>query len=136
MLKVQLASQLITALTASGQDPEELKSNFTEWKSGEPEEHYWFSRDVKGDLGLFHAHLIPRNDLEKRSQWDSDWGDYRKRRSDRYLLYANGGLRYGYLLIDVIEDPGAHDLWTSAQRRRLSNFETIADNFTYFGQVP
>ena len=110
-LKVQLASQLITALISTGQSPALLQAKFAEWKSSEPDEHYWFSREVIGDFGLLHVHMIPQNETERRKQCESDWKNYRKRRSDRYLIFANGGPRLGYLLIDLIEDPGAHLLW-------------------------
>lgn len=138
MLKVQISSQLLTALTASGQSPELLMSKFSEWKLGDPDDHYWFGRDVKGSSGLYHVHMVPRNDLNKKKQWDISWGrpGYSKRDSDRYLLYANGGPRLGYLLIDLLEDPGAHGLWAGSQKSRLAALELVADNFIYAGKVP
>ena len=135
-LIVNVTSQLGTHLTATGQDPEVLKSKFLEWKSGAPDDHYWFSREVIGDFGLVHVHMIPMNEPEKRAKWDSDWSRHRKRRSDRYLLYADGGSQFGCLLIALIEDPGAHTLWSRAQKSQLSVFEKIADNFVHFRQIP
>jgi hypothetical protein len=135
-LKVQLTSQLITALASTGQSPALLQAKFTEWKSSEPDEHYWFSREVIGDFGLLHVHMIPQNEPERRKQWESDWKNYRKRRSDRYLIFANGGPRLGYLLIDLIEDPGAHLLWERSQKSKLSALERLADNFIHGGLVP
>ena len=113
---------------------------FSEWKSGHPDGQYWFSRDVRGaDGNLYHVHLIPENVPEAREEWDVLWFDKPirpwLRRSDRYLLYANGG-RHGYLLIAILEDPGAHKLWTPALKLVRETFEIVAENFVYFGQVP
>jgi hypothetical protein len=118
-----------------------LVKKFTEWKSGPPNGHYWFSREVRGDDGhLYHAHLIPQNVVQDRVQWDALWSGRPRRpwlrRSDRYLLYADSGKLYGYLLIAVLDDPGAHTLWTPSAKVMRESFEIVAENFVYFGHVP
>lgn len=117
-----------------------LIQKFTEWKAGPPDEHYWFSNDKLGDDGkLRHVHMLPRAKSPDRVKWDAIWAKtpWRPwtRRSDRYLLYADGG-RHGHLLIAILEDPGAHLLWTHAHKKQLADFETVADNFDYNGTVP
>lgn len=138
-MQVRVAAPLKAQLLAADPAAEAiLVQKFTEWKSGHPDGHYWFSRDVRGDDGnLYHVHLIPKNVPQERAEWDALWAKRRawQRRSDRYLLYADGG-RHGYLLIALIEDPGAHTLWTAAQRATREALEIVAENFVYFGQVP
>lgn len=106
-------------------------------KQGAPYDHYWFGRDVKGAFGLCHVHLVPNNQLAKRAErdkcWENGWDS--RRTSDRYVLYAEGGI-YGYLIIALFEDPGTHQLWTPARRADLRRFEEIADNFICLTQIP
>lgn len=59
-----------------------------------------------------------------------------RRTSDRYLLYAYGGHREGYLLISVIDDPGAHELWAPQNKARRQALEEIAEAFCVFGTIP
>jgi len=137
MTKVALTSQLRQQLLASGTSEEILLNKFSEWKQGPPDDHYWFGRDVKGTYGLCHVHLIPNNEQDKRAQWDEYWqkGWDSRRKSDRYVLYADGGI-FGYLIIALIEDPGAHKLWENASRSELKKFEAIADDFNQLGLIP
>lgn len=138
---VRVASKLKTQLQSVGPNAEQLLvGKFLEWKSS-PEDHYWFSKDVRGDDGyLFHVHLVPSNDPAARAKWDRLWSVHPKRpwsrRSDRYLLYADAGVTHGCLLIALIEDPGAHTLWSPAQRALREQFEIVAENFCVFGVIP
>jgi hypothetical protein len=43
---------------------------------------------------------------------------------------------YGCLLIALLADPGAHDLWKPARRQQLISYELVADNFMFSGVVP
>lgn len=139
-MQVRVATPLRAQLAAVSSAAEmALLRSFSDWKAGQPEEHYWFSRDVRGDDGhLYHVHMVPNNEAKARKDWNSLWFDRPRRpwlrRSDRYLLYANGG-QYGYLLLALIEDPGAHKLWTPALNAQRLAFEVVAENFVYFGQV-
>ncbi|MGB4584776.1 MAG: type II toxin-antitoxin system YafO family toxin [Rhodoferax sp.] len=140
-MKVHVTSQLSAHLLAVSQHAESvLVRKFTEWKSGPDDGHYWFSQNKRGDDGLlFHVHLIPNNEPAARKEWDRLWRGPPvrpwRRRSDRYLLYADGK-RHGYLLIALLEDPGAHDLWQPLNRKMLEDFVVVADNFDFNGSVP
>lgn len=140
-MQVHVAAPLKAQLQAASAGAEaELVQKFTEWKSGDPDDHYWFSKDVRGDDGnLYHVHLVPNNVQADRKAWNVLWSQKPRRpwlrRSDRYLLYANGG-RHGFLLIALLEDPGAHQLWERASQKDREDFEIVAENFVYFGQVP
>jgi len=140
-MKVHVTSQLSAQLLAVSQHAESvLVRKFIEWKSGLEDGHYWFSQNKLGDDGLlFHVHLIPKNEPAARREWDRFWRGPPvrpwRRRSDRYLLYADGK-RHGYLLIALLEDPGAHDLWLPLNRNLLQDFVVVADNFDFNGSVP
>jgi hypothetical protein len=140
-MKVHVTSQLGAQLLAVSRNAESvLVGKFTEWKSGLEDGHYWFSQNKLGDDGLlFHVHLIPNNEVVARQVWNRLWrGPPKrpwKRRSDRYLLYADGK-RHGYLLIALLEDPGAHELWLPSNRKLLQDFVVVADNFDFNGSVP
>jgi len=140
-MKVHVTSQLQAQLMAVGPHAQSLLiQKFVEWKNGPEDGHYWFSQNKLGDDGrLFHVHLIPSNESEARQQWDRLWRRPPvrpwRRRSDRYLLYADGK-RHGYLLIALLEDPDAHNLWLTANKKILQNFVVVADNFDFNGSIP
>jgi hypothetical protein len=50
------------------------------------------------------------------------------------LLYADGTPAHGYLLIALLADPGAHELWKD--RELVAELERIADDFHFHGTVP
>jgi len=78
--------------------------------------------------------LFVESDLAK---WDRAWQLHQARRtSDRYLFYADGGAHKGFLLIDILNDPGAHDIWKPAYRQMLNAWEGIAEQFIFFGIAP
>lgn len=138
-MQVDVASALRQQLQAQSSSAESiLKAKFIEWKSQPGQDHYWFSRDVLGDdKHLRHVHLIPNNVQPDRVAWDGFWSKNQssRRRSDRYLLYADRGMGR-YLLISLIEDPGAHALWEKSHTATRKAFEVVAENFVTFGQVP
>lgn len=137
--RVRIAPQLVTQLQADGHDPGQLLSDFEEWKAGHPDDSYIFGHDSLG-IGtkyLYHAHMVPLNVQAELQEWDKVWERGRGRRtSDRYLLYAYGGAREGYLLVAVIDDPGAHQLWAPQNRALRANLEQVAEDFCVFGTMP
>ena len=80
--------------------------------------------------------MVPANMQDDLAKWDRNWCSYRKRTSDRYILYADGGMSYGFLLIALIEDPGAHELWNPDRRGEVNVLEAVAENFSNFGTLP
>lgn len=52
------------------------------------------------------------------------------------LLYADGTPSFGYLLITLINDPGAHTLWEVQNRQLVQLLERIADDFYHHGKAP
>ena len=88
-----------------------------------------------GTKVLYHVHMVPRNVPGAQQQWDQDWRRYGRRTSDRYLFYANSGSGRDYLLIDLVDDPGAHQVWDAAYAEYRKELEKTADDFVYFGKV-
>lgn len=138
MAQVRLTSRLRTQLSIGALDPEALIREFSDWKDSESVEHYSFAKDGlnRNSKLLYHVHMVPLNVAEALDAWDYCWERYRKRTSDRYLFYTNGGPTYGYLLIALIDDPGAHLIWAFDNRATRSQWEAIADNFFHFGTIP
>ena len=119
-----------------GLTPQDLITDFQDWKSGHPDDHYLFGHDVRGigSAYLLHAHMAPLTITADKVTWDAAWQKCRKRTSDRYVFYADGGSREGYLLVAVIDDPGAHAIWQNAVA--VSDFEQVAEDFCVFGNTP
>lgn len=105
-----------------------------------------FSYKKKDDLyRVFHAHMRPVQVGNSQSKWDALWDEsYEKgreflasrRRSDCYLMYTHSASR-GYLLIDIIFDPGAHEkMWDSPDGLELRKFYgECAENFLTNGII-
>ena len=123
------------ALTQRGIDPEILRGKFSEYKAGDEHRHFWFCHDIGPNLGdeLRHVHMFPsqRSDLDRWTEKYNSRGLRKTRTSDRYLLYAHEE-RHGYLIIDVLDDPGAHDLWKQ-RRTNLKGYEQTAWEFAVNG---
>lgn len=134
--RVRMGSGLQAQMRAAGLSPATLIATFADWKSGGPDDHYQFGRDALGigSAHLFHVHMVPLNDPAAWQAWDQAWRRYGRRTSDRYLFYADGGAREGFLLIAAIDDPGGHAIWQ--QGAVLSQWEAIASDFCVFGIVP
>jgi hypothetical protein len=114
---------------------EDIREEFSNYTSGDRLNHPWFCHDVGADPGeyLCHVHLIP-TDPENERQWLADFEHsyrYKNRTSDRYVLYACDP-RHGYLIIDILDDPGAHDVW-KARYTKLPNYELAATDFCTYG---
>lgn len=139
-MTVHVAGPLKRELNGIGPQAEAtLVAKFTQWVAGDEFGHYWFcNRKLGDDKYLYHVHLIPENEKNKRATWDDLWKKPRRRherRSDRYLLYAENG-RGDYLLIELLDDPGAHKLWEREYRGTLQDYITVAENYVLFGEVP
>ncbi len=117
----------------------ERQPRFSEWKTGDEYGSYFFGKD---GLGLFtqvlrHVHLVPLNDLHALRKWNTAWrrSPPGRKTSDRYLFYCDGG-RFGYLLIAIIGDPGAHEfLRTPDTRDLLDSIEVHAQEFVDSGTI-
>lgn len=112
-----------------------IREEFSAYKSGGEFDHEWFCHEVGPDPGKFlrHVHFIPTNPADE-AEWLTDFQDkhkYRRRTSDRYVLYAHDA-RHGYLIIDILDDPGAHDLWM-ARHTKLPKYELAATDFCTYG---
>lgn len=140
MLQVRIVPSLSDRLIQAGLNPNQLLQDFSDWKnSADPENSYLFGKDAfnLNSSTLRHVHIVPllvKQDLEK---WDLAWSRYARRTSDRYLFYADGGAREGFLLISILDDPGAHTIWNSGSHNQqlLNAWEQIAENFTIHGLI-
>lgn len=138
MASVKLTSDLTDQLLAENLDPIQLIIDFSDWKAGAEDDHFVFGRDGlgRGSKLLNHVHMVPLFVPEDWDEWQRCWENSWPRKSDRYLFYADGGLAYGYLLIAIINDPGAHKVWSAPFKAYRIALEQIADDFFYFGKVP
>ncbi|WNO03979.1 hypothetical protein [Rhodoferax mekongensis] len=138
MVKVAITNALRGQMQAWGLDPAELIEDFTTWKSGPEDDHFTFGSNAlgRGSKLLHHVHMVPLFVPEAYDQWLVNWENYRPRTSDRYLFYVDGGLAYGYLLIAIINDPGAHAVWQPQYAQYRKDLESIADDFFHFGIIP
>lgn len=139
-MQVHVAGPLKRELNALGPQAEALfVTRFTQWVTGDEFQHYWFCHKVRGDDGyLYHVHLLPQKQQHKRDRWDYLWARPRQRHdrtSDRYLLYAQNAAG-DYLLIEILDDPGAHLLWKPQYKQTLDDYIIVAENFVIFGDVP
>ncbi|RYE68581.1 MAG: hypothetical protein EOO81_09275 [Oxalobacteraceae bacterium] len=121
-------------------------NKFADWKALGPDGEdaaYDFGKDgyysaplVDGNRVLRHVHLVPENDLDALARWNRDWERYSRRSSDTALVYAQDQL-YGCLLIQVLWEPGAHEvsLMKTQQHRELMNgFAQVAEHFVHTGK--
>lgn len=136
MAIVQITKALENQLLGAGKDPTDLLDDFSDWKDGY--DVYQFGRDSSNGKPPFfyHVHLVPVNDPDpnKLILWNKSWSkgwSSQKRTSDRYLLYVDGG-RFGFLLVALIEDPGAHLIWKTG----LGILNKIAEDFEFNGSLP
>ena len=138
MIVVRVTSQLQHKLSATSLAPSLLIERFSFWKENGQDSSYWFGRDQTDPATqLSHAHMAPVTPGADKDGWDEAWSkrQHGKRKSDGYVLYTHHS-RYGYLLIDVLFDPGAHDLWIPSHKQQLIGYETVADNFQFNGSTP
>lgn len=86
---------------------------------------------------LRHVHLVPLKSPEQLKQWDKSWHFRRRKSSDRALVYVDNG-RGDYLLIHILNDPGAHEtasMRTLQHRQLMEQLAKVADMFIHSGQV-
>ena len=137
-MDVRLTGNLESSLNANdGLTPQALISYFAEWKQSPATEDYFFGKDAfnRGSSVLRHVHLPPKSSADEIARWQTCWRRRRNRTSDRHLFYVDRGLGR-YLLIFIVDDPGAHEFLanpTSEQKALLTEFERIANDFYYFG---
>ena len=106
--------------------------------SGREDDSYFFSRNSAPANGKFlsHVHMVPVNLPEALELWNTNWQRHSRRVSDRYLFYADGGPSNGFLLIAMVDEPGAHEIWNPGRRSEIKTLEEVADRFYHFGEVP
>lgn len=120
-----------------------LIAAFSDWKvnqakfgpGDERAEAYEFAKDAfnRGSKVCRHVHMVPIGDDGSLIEWNENWENYRKRTSDRILFYANGD-SYGYLLIQIVDDPGGHGVFSD--KGLLAYLEAVADAFVFHGKLP
>lgn len=141
VLKAQLSPRLHRELLSIGLAvPQVFVARFLEWKSGDEDSSYYFGKDAfnRNSKWLRHVHMVPIASPDALEQWDKNWQRSRARKSDRYLFYSDGG-SFGYLLLGVVNDPGAHQFLAepdSSDRLVLLEMEKQADAFYHFGKLP
>jgi hypothetical protein len=139
-LKAQLSPRLYRELLSFGASvPQVFIQRFLEWKSGDEDGSYYFGKDAlnRNSKWLRHVHMVPIASPDAIAQWDKNWQRSRARKSDRYLFYSDGG-SFGYLLLGVVNDPGAHQFLAkpnSSDRLVLLVMEKQADAFYHFGKL-
>jgi mRNA interferase YafO len=125
---------LAQQLAAQGLDSAILCRHFANWKQQGEYSSYFFGKDGfnRNNTVLRHVHMLPLHDPQQKQRWDQAWRRDGRRTSDRYLFYADGGARLGYLLIYIVGDPGAHDFLSSpSSYALLQRFAQIADQFVH-----
>jgi Toxin YafO, type II toxin-antitoxin system len=138
-LKAQLSPWLTQAFAAEGVDAQRFMDRFVQWKQAGEDESYFFGKDalnLRSKL-IRHVHMVPLASPQALAAWDTNWQRRRKRVSDRFLFYVDGA-RHGYLLLYIVNDPGAHDFLNSANpasRAVRQAMQKMADQFYHFGIV-
>ncbi len=141
VLKAQLSPRLHRELLSFGiTAPQVFIERFLEWKDGGEDSSYFFGKDAlnRSSKWLRHVHMVPIASPDTLEQWNNNWQKYRARRSDRYLFYSDGG-SFGYLLLGIVNDPGAHQFLSEPNqddRLVLLAMEKQADAFFHFGKLP
>ncbi|NHZ60913.1 hypothetical protein [Massilia genomosp. 1] len=143
-MKIHIASDLHQRFASLGVSLDRLVDAFEKWKSDpDGRQTLVFGRDIAntGSRYVRHVHMIPVNLVDDLAVWKNIYAKNKKFKSnrpqlsDRYLIYADGG-RYGYLIIDMINDPGAHEIWTARFKRVRDEWEEIASDFVCLGKIP
>jgi mRNA interferase YafO len=138
---------LSDTLESQGIDKHALILTFGNWRAKWPQnedKNKFFGKeggyrkplvDGRPDV-LRHVHITPLGDLDERD-WMRRFLLRRKRTSDRHLVFVDGK-SYGYLLIDILEEPYAHEVAemnTPEDERVMKNFAKIAEEFLTDGTV-
>lgn len=144
-MEVKITTMLRDALDEEG-GADILIEDFIDWKSGDEYGSYVFGKDgayaaptVDGEKNVLrHVHLVPITDRVKLRQWNRAWRRRSRKVSDRALVYVDGG-KGKYLLIYILDEPGAHDIAkmkTAKHKELMGAFAAIAEAFLYNGEVP
>lgn len=120
-------------------------AEFSEWRR--VGKHVLFGRDgpyrkpkLRDDGALMHVHLIPSLQKWEADRWMRLWKQGRpasQRTSDQALVYAENNAG-DYLLIAILDEPGAHavsDMRTPENKAVMEGFAAVADAFRYDGSV-
>lgn len=133
---------------AEGADPADFVTEFEDWKDQWPkyeDDFLLFGKDgsyvrarVHGKPYILrHVHLQPLHG-KHRSTWRWLFNNYKRRTSDRHLIYVTCQA-HGTLLIHILNAPTAHAVAkqkTPQDRAVMRLFCTIAENFIDYGEVP
>jgi hypothetical protein len=134
----QASSQLTAAFIAQNISLNDFILDFDYWKAlpGDQETDV-FGRDGanRGSKYFRHVHIVPLHDAAALARWDDNFENGRRKKSNRYLFYVDGGPAYGYLLLAIIDDPiaagdeGAHEIWKPHNADLLAELNALADDF-------
>ncbi len=137
--KACLSPWLQEAFATESIDAQHFIGLFLQWKQDGEDESYFFGKDalnLQSSL-VRHVHMVPLSTPDALAAWDTNWQRHRKRVSDRFLFYVDGGI-HGYLLLYIVNDPGAHEFLSkkdAANQLVRSAIEAMADEFYHFGTV-
>ncbi len=138
-LKACISPWLQEAFSAENINAQHFIDRFVQWKHSGEDESYFFGKDALNlhSCMVRHVHMVPISTPNALAAWDTNWQRRRKRVSDRFLFYVDGG-RHGYLLLYIVNDPGAHEFLSSkdsANQAVQRVIQVMADEFYHFGTV-
>lgn len=139
VLKACLSPWLVEAFASEKLEAQRFMDRFLQWKQDGEDESYFFGKDALNlhSTLVRHVHMVPLSSPDSLTAWDTNWKRRRKRVSDRFLFYADGG-SHGYLLLYIVNDPGAHAFLNSAEpasQAVRAALQAMADQFYHFGIV-
>ena len=144
-MEVFITTHLSDYLLKQNKDPRVIANNFHDWKmKGSPGEYDdpFFGKDgayrnplVNGDYALMHVHIQPQN-LHARIKWFKAHQNRSVKTSDHVLVYTQNKHKTKFLLISILEEPGAHaiaEMKTAADREIMELFASVAEDFINYG---
>lgn len=125
---------------SSKQAQDALIFSFKWWKDS-PEREFqspFFGKDgglIRPKVGgreyaLRHCHLVPLADPVAKARWAKAHKYGSRKTSDRVLIYAQSG--DDYYLIDVVDDPGAHEIMRMLDKQGRSFMQKCAEEADAF----
>jgi hypothetical protein len=122
----------------------DLINAFSWWKEDSSREYLspFFGKDsalITPTVGgnayvLRHCHLVPLHSQEALRRWSIEHRRKSRKTSDRVLIYAQHADKY--LLIDVVDDPGAHEIMRMSDKRGKSLMQKFAEEANAFLNGP
>lgn len=113
----------------------DLVKAFTWWKQDPSREFEspFFGKDsalIRPSVGgctymLRHCHVVPLHNAAEKRRWAIEHKRRSRKTSDRVLIYVEH--RDQYLLIDVIDDPGAHEIMRMVDQQGKSFMQKCAE---------